>query len=82
MLRVLMKTQDRIHNIKFVLNTIHWKAIFLFILIFRFWHVDSWLEYFLLLVHSFELQSCVKTFFLHAVINSVWRAHLLGANIF
>lgn len=60
--------QDRIHKIKFVLNSIHWKAIFLFTLIFCFQYVDLCLEYFFLLVHSFELQSCMRTHLLHALI--------------
>lgn len=63
-----MKTQDRINNIKFVLNSVHWKTIFLLTLICCFQYVDSWLDYFLLLVHGFELQCCARTLFLHVLI--------------
>ena len=66
MVRVMMKTQGKIHNIKYVLNSIHWKAIFLFTLTFRSQYVDSRMEYFFSLVHSFELESCVRILFLHS----------------
>lgn len=50
------KCYDRIHNVEYVLNSIHWKAISLFTLTSPTpKYIDSWLDYYLLLVHTVVL---------------------------